>query len=303
MIQVRLFLLIAIVFFAGPAIAAPQGDPIGKVTLVLGTVSGVDQDGDAFEVKRGMSVFAGYTFETERRSMIRAEMNDGTRLTLSQNSSATLESFSYDPLRGTGGFNASVQRGGFKYRSGELGKFSLARQHSSISTPAGVIGIRGTVIEAVITESGRITLRVTEGNVNFTTPSSGGVPIPVGVDTNDLVIEVEIDGVITPLGDTVSPELQIIIEDIIELVEEGETLIQNETVDEEPVVESEEEETEESEPEASEPEESETLELTYDAGEQGNPEDASSSGGGDLDIIADQDGEPVVTRISSDSPD
>lgn len=58
--------------------AAPVGPPVGKMVLVLGTVTGLDQDGDAFEVRRGADVHAGYTFFTSSRSMVRVQMTDGT---------------------------------------------------------------------------------------------------------------------------------------------------------------------------------------------------------------------------------
>lgn len=59
------------------AFAVPTGPVIGKVTLVLGQVTGTDQDGDTFEVKRGSDLYAGYSFDTAGRSLVRAEMNDG----------------------------------------------------------------------------------------------------------------------------------------------------------------------------------------------------------------------------------
>lgn len=89
-------ILLALLFICLVSFAAPQGPVIGKVTLLLGSVSGVDQDGDTFDVSRGSDLYAGYTLDTSARSFVRAEMIDGTRLTLSQNSSATLESFSYN---------------------------------------------------------------------------------------------------------------------------------------------------------------------------------------------------------------
>lgn len=256
---------ILLLTFAMNALAAPSGPVIGKVTLVLGSVQGVDQDGDTFEVVRGADLYAGYTLETSRRSLVRAEMNDGTRLTLSQNSNATLDSFSFDTTRGTGGFNATVRRGGFRYASGELGKFSLTRQHSTISTPAGVIGVRGTVIEATIDPvTNRVTLRVTEGNVSFITP--GGY-IDVGVDADGEVLSITQDGQ-TQVGMAVPAALQTIMDDLQVLIDQA---VDNQ--------------------------EEGSYTLTYDDGT--DTDDENQTGGqGDLEIISDEDGEPIISPIN-----
>ncbi|MFP6793050.1 MAG: hypothetical protein VB996_07265 [Pseudomonadales bacterium] len=117
----------------------PTGPIIGKVTLVLGQVSGQDQDGDTVVVERCTDLYAGYTLDTAARSFLRAELNDGTKMTVSQNGSATLDEFSFNDVSG-GQFNATVAQGGFNYEGGRLGRFGTSRVHSSIYTPSGVIG-------------------------------------------------------------------------------------------------------------------------------------------------------------------
>lgn len=181
------FVFLLLMVFAVHASAVPTGPVIGNVSLVLGTVQGVDQDGDVFEVSRGADLYAGYTLTTGSRGMVRATMNDGTTLTLGRDSDATLDSFEFDSTSGAGGFDATVRRGGFEYESGDLGKFALNRQHSSISTPAGVIGVRGTKIEATINQDGTIVLKVPKGNVDFTTVS--GITYKVDPDTGVVSID------------------------------------------------------------------------------------------------------------------
>ena len=129
-----------LVIFSAPAVfAVPTGPIIGKVTLVLGQVSGQDQDGDTVVVERCTDLYAGYTLDTAARSFLGAELNDGTKMTVSQNGSATLDEFSFNDVGG-GQFNATVAQGGFSYESGRLGRFGTSRVHSSISTLSGVIG-------------------------------------------------------------------------------------------------------------------------------------------------------------------
>ncbi len=214
------FLLL--LMFSAMSLAAPQGPVIGQITLLLGTVTGVDQDGDTFLVQRGSDLHAGYTLETGARSFVRAEMNDGTRLTLSQNSSSTLDSFSFNESTGSGGFNATVRRGGFKYASGRLGSFAPGRQHSLITTPSGMIGVRGTVIEAVL-EGGKLTISIPEGNVDITFTRADGTTFTqsVGVDEPIQIVQVENGGDLQGLDD-LPPALQAVVQVLEQQVRQAE---------------------------------------------------------------------------------
>ena len=137
--NLALFTFILVIFSAPAVFAVPTGPIIGKVTLVLGQVSGQDQDGDTVVVERCTDLYAGYTLDTAARAFLRAELNDGTKMTVSQNGSATLDEFSFNDVSG-GQFNATVAQGGFNYEGGRLGRFGTSRVHSSIYTPSGVIG-------------------------------------------------------------------------------------------------------------------------------------------------------------------
>ena len=137
--NLALFTFILVIFSAPAVFAVPTGPIIGKVTLVLGQVSGQDQDGDTVVVERCTDLYAGYALDTAARSFLRAELNDGTKMTVSQNGSATLGEFSFNDVSG-GQFNATVAQGGFNYEGGRLGRFGTSRVHSSIYTPSGVIG-------------------------------------------------------------------------------------------------------------------------------------------------------------------
>jgi hypothetical protein len=98
--KIILFTMVLATFSISGVFAVPNGPVIGQVTLVLGQVSGRDQDGDTFVVERGADLYAGYTLDTAARSFIRAELNDGTKMTVSQNGSATLDEFSFNDVSG-----------------------------------------------------------------------------------------------------------------------------------------------------------------------------------------------------------
>lgn len=206
--------------------AAPQGPVIGTVTLTLGDVRGVDQDGDTFEVARGTELYAGYTFETGTRSFVRARMLDGTSFTLSQNGAASLDAFSFNAATNAGSFNSTVSRGGFEYRSGLLGSRGGSRVHSLINTPSGEIGVRGTVIRAVLQTDGTLKISVPEGSISITiTRSDGSRAVQaLGEDAPNQNAEVTVDGQVTTLA-AVDPDVQSEINVLIELVNEVEAAI------------------------------------------------------------------------------
>ena len=222
LLKIILFTMVLATFGISGAFAVPNGPVIGKVSLVLGKVTGTDQDGDNFEVKRGADLHAGYTLETAVRSFIRAELNDGTRMTVSQNGSATLDEFSFDESGGTGGFNTTVRRGGFQYVSGKLGSFGGARVHSKISTPSGVIGVRGTTIQAIEGPDG-LSISVPNGQIDLIVTRTDGTTYTtsVGVNADTPIAQVSATGEVTVL-DTLPPILEAAVQQIVELVQEAE---------------------------------------------------------------------------------
>lgn len=167
-------ILAVLVLHSVSAFAVPTGPVVGKVSVVLGTVTGTDADGDVFQVVRGAPLHAGYSFQTGSRAFVRLEMTDGTRLTLGRNGSATIDQFSFNPAASFGEFKATVRLGGFKYRSGQIGKFNSRTRHSTISTPTAVIGIRGSILTGMVERNGRTTTILESGNANVTS-NSGGV--------------------------------------------------------------------------------------------------------------------------------
>ena len=198
--KIILFTMVLATFSISGAFAVPTGPAIGKVSLVLGKVTGTDQDGDNFEVKRGADLHAGYTLDTAARSFIRAELNDGTKMTVSQNGSATLDEFSFDESRGTGSFNTTVRRGGFQYVSGKLGSFGGSRLHSRISTPSGVIGVRGTTIDAIQGVDG-LSISVPNGQIDLIVTRTDGTTYTtsVGVNADTPIAQVSATGEVTVL--------------------------------------------------------------------------------------------------------
>ena len=89
---------------------------------------------------------------------------DETTLTVGPNSRVTLDRFVYDPSRSTGTVTLTAVRGVFRFVSG-----SLPSQAYEIKTPAGSIGVRGTIFELIIELDGTVAIRLIEGGLVFTT--------------------------------------------------------------------------------------------------------------------------------------
>lgn len=171
MVAAKLHLPFEDVMFAGPANSANALEEIGTVTLLLGdvTVKRRAADGSIEEVKlsRGDTLYEGDEITTGNRAFVKARMLDGTRFHLGKNANATLTDFEFNESARQGNFEAFVQRGGFHYKSGKIGKMfeGLGKNHATISTPSALIGIRGSELDGLVDENGNTLIRHTSGEL------------------------------------------------------------------------------------------------------------------------------------------
>jgi hypothetical protein len=82
----------------------------------------------------------GEAIATGSGARLAIALADGTSLTLGENASLTIDAYVYAP-DGANTFHAAVA-GAFRYVSGALG--ANATRTASVTTPAAVVGIRGT---------------------------------------------------------------------------------------------------------------------------------------------------------------
>ena len=186
------------VMFAGPANSANALVEVGKVTLAIGKVTvkrmGADGQIEELDVKRGDTLYKGDELVTEGRGFVKARMLDGTRFHLGKNANAILSDYSFDETAETGNFEAYVIRGGFHYKSGKIGKMfaGLNKNHSTISTPSAIIGIRGSELDGDVNEFGGTTIRHTDG---FLTVADINGENPVVLDTTGNTSIITFNGV------------------------------------------------------------------------------------------------------------
>lgn len=73
---------------------------------------------------------------------------DRTTFTVGANARVKIDKFVYDPARGASAVGASVVKGAFRFMSGKATRGAPGQ--SSVTTPVGSIGIRGTIFEGAV---------------------------------------------------------------------------------------------------------------------------------------------------------
>ncbi|WP_439477704.1 FecR family protein [Brevundimonas sp.] len=111
-------------------------------------------------------VRTGDVFVSGAQSQLQILLRDQSIFTVGSNARVTIDRFVIDTDRSAGGASASVARGAFRFVSGRGGARS-----SAVRTPVSSIGVRGTVVEAVV---GPDALFVLEGHPGL--PPYSGSP-------------------------------------------------------------------------------------------------------------------------------
>jgi len=160
---------------------AQEGDPVGVVPPLkeVGTVWFLrgevyrtpkhPQHGEREQLDKGDAIYEGDEIEVVGVGYFRAKMIDDTRFSLGKNARGVISTYDFDENDQTTPptFEATILRGGFQYKSGDIGQLLAGRSHhSKIRTPSAVIGIRGSELEGthengetiVIHESGVLTI-------------------------------------------------------------------------------------------------------------------------------------------------
>jgi hypothetical protein len=146
---------------------------IGTVRHVNVWAYGTPPQGDRVDLFLADDVVAEEVVETVAGGALHIRFLDGTELRLGSSSSVTLDSFVYDPATGEGDFAVDLTNGVFRVITG-----SLAKESYAISTPVGVIGVRGTDFIVQVIEDLRVIITVLQGSLTFT--PEGGEPIGMG---------------------------------------------------------------------------------------------------------------------------
>ena len=121
---------------------------IGVVSEMNGAVIAAQPDGTTRQLSIGSEIYEGDSVETNQIGALTITFNDQTSFSIGQDSAIVIDEYVYDPTTNDGSHKFSALKGLFVFVSG-----LLADDHPedvSIDTPAGTIGIRGTVITGSI---------------------------------------------------------------------------------------------------------------------------------------------------------
>ncbi|MDM8557719.1 Ig-like domain-containing protein [Candidatus Parabeggiatoa sp. HSG14] len=131
---------------------------IGTITTVIEeSVTALNKEGISRTLNEGDPVYLYDTIVTGKESYVKIVLNDGTLFQFGPYSRASLDKYIYDPDDSEGEFEAFVYSGGFRYISGKISGDNMG-QHTVIKTPSAYIGIRGSEIDAVVSEDGSTTI-------------------------------------------------------------------------------------------------------------------------------------------------
>jgi hypothetical protein len=128
--------------------AAPnEGEPVGYVKTVTGLAFVVTK-GIPLAANIGTPVMQGSVLKTGAHSSLGVTFKDSTMLSFGPETELKLDEYTYQPAEGKLKFGSSLVRGTLNYISGVIAK--LKPDGVSITTPSGMIGVRGTQFVAKV---------------------------------------------------------------------------------------------------------------------------------------------------------
>ncbi len=145
-----------------PADAAPV--QIGRSILVVKDVDGQLGDAPAHRLKINDDILFSEDITTGADAKTVIEFRDGSTFEIGADAVVRIDAFVFNPEESTSHKAVEVTRGVFRYVSG----YVASDQDTKITTPAGEIGIRGSVVEGVVDPSVPDFVYVGEGNATFT---------------------------------------------------------------------------------------------------------------------------------------
>jgi len=136
-------MVLPVLLSASPARAA---DNIGVAAATQNKVDGI-MGAQTTPLKAGSQVFTDEHVRTGAASTAQLLFRDQTSLSVGPSSEVTLDKFIYDPARNSGEVVLSATRGAFRFVSG-----TQEPHNYQIRTPVATIGVRGTVVDGVVTD-------------------------------------------------------------------------------------------------------------------------------------------------------
>lgn len=135
----RRWFLIAAVLCA--TLVHAEAPPIGYVKNVTGDASIVTA-GQVRKAEVGTPVHVGSLLRTGAQASLGVTFKDETVMSFGPNTELTVDQYLYEPGQGKLRMNGKLAKGSMNYVSGVIAK--LQPEAVTVTTPSGVIGVRGT---------------------------------------------------------------------------------------------------------------------------------------------------------------
>lgn len=132
-------MLIVVLFLTGHAISAEA--PIGYVKTLTGEAT-ITTDGKKTKVEVGSPVHQGSVLQTGSKSSMGVSFKDETLMSFGADTVFAVDEYLYSPAQGKLKLSSKLTKGSLNYVSGVIAK--LQPDAVSVSTPSGIIGVRGT---------------------------------------------------------------------------------------------------------------------------------------------------------------
>lgn len=160
------------------ALAAEQRIDVGAAERVQERADAV-YDTEPRRLAKGSEVLFQDLLTTGKQARLEVVLADDSVVTLGEKAELLVDQFVYDPGKSKGNLALTVSKGAFLFVGGKIE--SIKDSKVKITTPVGILGIRGTTVWGGPIDTGYGVL-VLDGEVTVTTPG-GDVTIPAGRGT------------------------------------------------------------------------------------------------------------------------
>jgi hypothetical protein len=169
---------------------------VGNAAIVVKTVTGMLED-NIHKIKLQDDLYHNELIETHEESATEILFLDETTISLGPDSSIVLDEFVYDPDPTASSFVVTVTEGAMRFTSGVLPSDAY-----KIQTPVATIGIRGTIIDLLVTREAlgdgtvgtSVSLSVVEGEAEMIDCRGDISHVPAGMSSRKIGISADCFG-------------------------------------------------------------------------------------------------------------
>ena len=115
--------------------------PIGYVKNITGEAT-ITTNGDIISAKAGTPIYQSSVLTTRAQSSIGITLKDATVISLGPETEFSIDEYVYEPAKNKLKSGSRITKGSLNYISGIIAK--LQPDAVTVTTPSGIIGIRGT---------------------------------------------------------------------------------------------------------------------------------------------------------------